>query len=453
MMKTWIRRGSQSALAILAGTFLLSGEAFAQSLRFWTTEEQPDRLAKQEQMAADFKSQTGVSVEVIPISEKDLGTRATAAFAAGDLPDVIYHPLQYALPWAESGLLDTEAATEVIYGLRASTFSPGALDMAAIRGGYASVPVDGWTQLVVYRKDLFEAHGLNPPNSYANIEAALEKLHNPPSMYGFVAPNKIDEAFMSQVLEHVFLSNGVSPVNQQGLQELDEKATVEVLNFYKKIQDASPEGELFWKQSREMFFAGQAAMIIWSPFILDELAGLRDSAPPTINSDPTSKELASKTGVITTLAGPSNPDGAAWADIRYFGITADADTDNAMEFVRFSMTDGYVQTLSIAPEGKFPVRRGDSKNPGLYLDAWSKLPVGVDRKAPLADLYPAEVISSIAAGLETANRWGVREGQLALASKIVNAKVLNRLVREFIDGERSATATVQLMNQELAQIN
>ena len=452
-MKTWIRRGSQSAFAILAGTLLISGEAFAQSLRFWTTEEQPDRLAKQEQMAADFKSKTGISVEVIPISESDLGTRATAAFAAGDLPDVIYHTLQYALPWAESGLLDTEAATEVIYGLRASTFSPGALDMAAVRGGYASVPVDGWTQMVVYRKDLFEAHGLNPPNSYANIEAALEKLHNPPSMYGFVAPNKIDENFMSQVLEHVFLANGVSPVNGQGLQKLDEKSTVEVLNFYKKIQDASPEGELFWQQSRAMYFAGEAAMIIWSPFILDELAGLRDSAPPTINSDPTSKELASKTGIITTLAGPSNPEGAAWADVKYFGITADADTDNAMEFVRFSMTDGYVRTLSIAPEGKFPVRRGDSKNPELYLDAWSKLPVGVDRKAPLADLYPAEVVSSIAAGLETASRWGVREGQLALASKIINTRVLNRLVREFIDEERSATATVQLMNQELAKVN
>lgn len=453
MMKTWIRRGSQSAFAILAGTLLISGEAFAQSLRFWTTEEQPDRLAKQEQMAADFKSKTGISVEVIPISESDLGTRATAAFAAGDLPDVIYHTLQYALPWAESGLLDTEAATEVIYGLRASTFSPGALDMAAVRGGYASVPVDGWTQMVVYRKDLFEAHGLNPPNSYANIEAALEKLHNPPSMYGFVAPNKIDENFMSQVLEHVFLANGVSPVNGQGLQKLDEKSTVEVLNFYKKIQDASPEGELFWQQSRAMYFAGEAAMIIWSPFILDELAGLRDSAPPTINSDPTSKELASKTGIITTLAGPSNPEGAAWADVKYFGITADADTDNAMEFVRFSMTDGYVRTLSIAPEGKFPVRRGDSENPELYLDAWSKLPVGVDRKAPLADLYPAEVVSSIAAGLETASRWGVREGQLALASKIINTRVLNRLVREFIDEERSATATVQLMNQELAKVN
>ena len=83
-------------------------------------------------------------------------------------------------------------------------------------------------------------------------------------MYGFVAPTKVDENFMSQVLEHVFLANGVSPVTGQGLQKLDEKSTVEVLKFYKKIQDASPEGELFWQQSRAMYFAGEAAMIILS---------------------------------------------------------------------------------------------------------------------------------------------------------------------------------------------
>ena len=104
-------------------------------------------------------------------------------------------------------------------------------------------------------------------------------------------------------------------------------------------------------------------MIIWSPFILDELAGLRDSAPPTINDDPTSRDLAGKTGIVTKLSGPSNPDGAAWGDVRYFGITNDADTDAAMEFVKFAMDEGYTQTLSIAPEGKFPVRRGNADNP------------------------------------------------------------------------------------------
>ena len=445
-VKTKLMASAALALALSANA------VSADSIRFWTTEEQPDRLAKQQEMAAQFEAATGTSVEVIPVSENDLGTRATAAFAAGDLPDVIYHTLQYALPWAEAGILDTEAATEVVEALGQDTFAAGALEMAAVDGGVASVPVDGWTQMIVYRADKFEEAGLEPPTSYANVEAALAALHNPPDMYGFVAATKVDENFMSQVLEHVFLANGVSPVNGDGAAELDLQATTEVLDFYKAIAEASPPGELFWQQSRELYFAGQAAMIIWSPFILDELAGLRDSAPPTINDDPTSTELASKTGIVTTFAGPSNPDGAAWGDVRYFGITDDADTDAAMEFVKFSMDEGYTQTLSIAPEGKFPVRRGTSDNPTAFQDAWAALPVGVDRKAPLGDLYAQDMIDRIVGGLDVAQRWGVSEGQLSLASKMINSQVINRVVRRYIDGEIDAAAAVAAMNEQLGAI-
>ena len=432
-------------------TFFVSN-ASAETIRFWTTEEQPARLAKQQAMAADFKKRTGHSVEVIPVSEKDLGKRATAAFAAGDLPDVIYHTLQYVLPWSEAGILDVETNDDIVNSLQKSTFAPGAISMAQFNGKTAAVPVDGWTQMVVYRKDLFDQAGLAAPTSYANIEAAIEKLHNPPNMYGFVAATKVDENFMSQVLEHVFLANGVSPVNKNGFSKLDEKATSEVLNFYKKIAKASPAGELYWKQSRAIYFAGKAAMIIWSPFILDELAGLRNSAPPTINDDPTSKELAQKTGIVTTFGGPSNPSGAAWADIRYFGVTSDANTDVAAEFVKYSMKDGYTATLSIAPEGKFPVRRGEPLNTSKYVKAWSKLPVGVDRKAPLSELYSPLTIDKIVAGLETADRWGVSEGQLSLASKIINSQVINRIVREYIDDQIDVTAAVAKMNKELSSI-
>ena len=432
-------------------TFFVSN-ASAETIRFWTTEEQPARLAKQQAMAADFKKRTGHSVEVIPVSEKDLGKRATAAFAAGDLPDVIYHTLQYVLPWSEAGILDVETNDDIVNSLQKSTFAPGAISMAQFNGKTAAVPVDGWTQMVVYRKDLFDKAGLAAPTSYANIEAAIEKLHNPPNMYGFVAATKVDENFMSQVLEHVFLANGVSPVNKNGFSKLDEKATSEVLNFYKKIAKASPAGELYWKQSRAIYFAGKAAMIIWSPFILDELAGLRNSAPPTINDDPTSKELAQKTGIVTTFGGPSNPSGAAWADIRYFGVTSDANTDIASEFVKYSMKDGYTATLSIAPEGKFPVRRGEPLNTSKYVKAWSKLPVGVDRKAPLSELYSPLTIDKIVAGLETADRWGVSEGQLSLASKIINSQVINRIVREYIDDQIDVKAAVAKMNKELSSI-
>ncbi len=116
------------------------------------------------------------------------------------------------------------------------------------------------------------------------------------------------------------------------------------------------------------------------------------------------------------------------------------------------MSDGYTATLSIAPEGKFPVRKGTAANPSAYQDAWAKLPVGVDRKAPLSNLYAQDMIDEIVGGLSTAKRWGVSEGQLGLASKIVNSQIINRLVREYIDGVRDASATVKALNEELAQI-
>jgi multiple sugar transport system substrate-binding protein len=110
-LTTKLLAGAATALALTAMA------ANAETIRFWTTEEQPERLARQEALAAQFAEATGHEVEVIPVTESDLGTRATAAFAAGDLPDVIYHSLQFALPWAEAGILDTDAATDVIENL------------------------------------------------------------------------------------------------------------------------------------------------------------------------------------------------------------------------------------------------------------------------------------------------------------------------------------------------
>lgn len=116
------------------------------------------------------------------------------------------------------------------------------------------------------------------------------------------------------------------------------------------------------------------------------------------------------------------------------------------------MDEGYTQTLSIAPEGKFPVRRGTADDANKFLEAWSMLPVGVDRKAPLSDLYAPEMIAEIVGGLDSAQRWGVAEDQLFLASKIINSQEINRLVRGYIDGVSDAAATVAAMNDALAKI-
>ena len=57
-------------------------------------------------------------------------------------------------------------------------------------------------QMVVYRKDGF-SRGTGTNKLFERCYS-FGKLHNPPEMYGFVAATKVDENFMSQVLEHVF---------------------------------------------------------------------------------------------------------------------------------------------------------------------------------------------------------------------------------------------------------
>ena len=158
---------TKSSMARLLGTaslaMVLGATSAMADIRFWTTEYQPERLEKQQEMADAFEEETGIAVEVIPITaEAGLQSRITAAFAAGDMPDVVYHPQQFALPWVEAGILDAEAATEVVEALGSDTFAPAGLSLVSTEDGYAAVPVDGWTQMIVYRRDLFEEKGLAP---------------------------------------------------------------------------------------------------------------------------------------------------------------------------------------------------------------------------------------------------------------------------------------------------
>ncbi len=437
-MKKWL-----SVFGILA----FFGLGFAQTLTLWTTEEQPKRMEVQRQIAERFKAMTGITVKIVPVTENQLAERITAAFAAGQLPDLVFHPVDYTVGWAAEGILDTEAATEVVSELGASTFAQGALALASYRGNYTAVPTDGWTQLLLYRRDLIKAKSLSEPKTFASILAAIEALHNPPAMYGFVAATDPSQVYFQQVFEHIALANGVRLVDEAGNITLNTPQMVETLRFYKKLAQASPPGNLYWKQSRELYMAGKAAQIIWSPFILDELAGLRDSVPVTAFNDPTTDALAGETGFVARLIGPNNPKGASYAQISYIGITADADVAAAKKFVKFLLTDAYLDWLSMAPEGKFPVRRGTMSEPTRFIDGWSKLKIGVDRKRPLGEIYPPEVVKKILAGLEVADRWGFSRGYGELVAKVYGEKVIPKIVRRYLDGELTAEAAAAEMQR------
>ena len=444
-----MRATISSFLAIVWVVIIGFSTAGAQNqITFWTTEVEKDRLETQKEIARAFTQKTGIDLRVVPVQENLLTQRITAAYAARSLPDVVFHPIDFTIGWAEAGILDNKSATEVVNHLGKETFSAGPLTLAQVPKGYAAVPADGWGQLLLYRKDLFEKKGLPVPERWDHILQAAKALHNPPLMWGFEAATDPGQTYTQQVFEHIALSNGVRLTGPSGNVNLDTPEMVETLEFYKSLIRFTPPGNLYWLHTRMDYLTGRAAMIIWSPFILDELSGLRRDQP--VVPDIAKGEpgfLARNTGFVTIIRGTKGA--AQYGQINYLGITRDANKAAAKQWVEFLLTDGYLRWLGMAPEGKLPMRKGTRDKPNCFIDGWMGLEFGVTTRAKISKFYGMDVVKTIIAGVDGFDRWGFAKGKGALISKIYGTKIIPETLKRFLDGELNAKQAARMMDERV----
>lgn len=411
-------------------------------LTFWVQEDLPDRVAATEAIVDAFVEDSGVDVEVVSVAEDQFAQLITSAAAAGDLPDVIGGiSLPQVRTLSANELIDTQAIGAVIDSLDASTFSEKALELTADGDTQLAVPSESWLQMLYYRTDLFEAAGLDAPDSYDKILEAAEAL-NSPEMAGFVGATAPGDAFTEQTFEQVALGNDCQLVDSDGEVQIGSDQCVESFDFYGDlISNYSVPGAQDVDTTRATYFAGDAAMFIWSSFVLDEMAGLREDAKPTCaecTADPAF--LAENTGVVTSIAGPDADGPAQFGEITSWTITDGANTEDAQALIEYMMSDGYEDWIAIAPEGKVPVRFGTTDEPTLYSDVWATLPAGVDTKAPLSDFYSAEVLEAVAAGPENIARWGIPQGQGDLLGALQGELPVSTAVNEVTQGTDPAAA-------------
>lgn len=433
------------------------GEGGGGPITVWSTENQPDRLAATEEMVAAFTEASGIEVELTGIAEDELPNLMIANAASGDLPDVVYHPLDFAAGWAQEGLLDPEAAQQVIDELGADTFSQASLDLVAVDGAPVTIPSDAWGQLLVYRQDLFDEAGLDVPDTYDAIRAAAEALHDPGSnTNGITASTDPADVFTQQTFEHFALANGCRMVEGEQV-ALNSQACTDAIAFYSDlIENYSPGGNQNVDSTRATYFAGQAAMIVWSPFILDEMAGLRQDALPNCpECEDNPAYLAENSGFVTAFSG-GDAEPAQYGQVSYLGITGDADVESAVEFAKYWFSDGYLDWLAVAPEGKIPMRQGTAENPEEFVEGWRDLDVGVDEKAPLSDFYGDEVIDSLLAGTEEFDRWGFAEGFAPLVSSVYQSLVVPQTINDVVTGgltpEQAAEELQTEVDAQLQQV-
>ena len=444
-----MRATISSFLAIIWVVIIGFSTAGAQNqITFWTTEVEKDRLETQKEIARAFTHKTGIDLQVVPVQENLLTQRMTAAYAARSLPDVVFHPIDFTIGWSDAGILDNKSATEVVNHLGKETFSTGPLTLAQVPKGYAAVPADGWGQLLLYRKDLFEKKGLPVPERWDHILQAAKALHNPPLMWGFEAATDPGQTYTQQVFEHFALSNGVRLTDPSGNVNLDTPEMVETLEFYKTLTRFTPPGNLYWLHTRMDYLTGRAAMIIWSPFILDELSGLRRDQP--VVPDIAKGEpgfLARNTGFVTIIRGTKGA--AQYGQINYLGITRDANKAAAKQWVEFLLTDGYLRWLGMAPEGKLPMRKGTRDKPNCFINGWMGLEFGVTTRAKISKFYGMDVVKTIIAGVDGFDRWGFAKGKGALISKIYGTKIIPEILKRFLDGEINAKQAARMMQDRV----
>jgi multiple sugar transport system substrate-binding protein len=441
-----------SALA-MTGCTAADDPADDDTLTVWTIEDVADRVAAQEAMMAEYTEQTGIEVELVAIAEDQFTTVLTSAAAANDLPDLVGAlSLNGVNQLYTDELLDTDAAAAIIDELGADTFSERALELTSADGTQLAVPSDGWAQLLFYRTDLFEAAGLDAPTTYDAIATAATEL-KADGMAGIVASTAPADTFTQQTFEHFALANGCELVDDAGELTLDSAECEEAFEFYADlIRDGSVAGNQDADTTRATYFSGGAAMIVWSSFLLDELAGLRNDALPTCaecEGDPAF--LAANTGVVSGIEGPSGSEPASFGEIVSWAVL-DGASDNAGDLVQFMMGDGYNDWLAMAPEGKVPTRSGTSDNPTEFADAWQTLEAGVDTKALLSDVYSADILEAIVESPNSFSRWGIPQGQGALAAAVGGQFIVPQVLSDMINSGQSAAEAAARAQEQAATV-
>ena len=421
------------------------------AFEFWSTETQSDRQATIQVLIDTYEAMNpNVTIKLIPVDENDMATQLQTASAAGNLPAMIEIGAENAVSFGVDGLMNVDATETVMNRIGKSSFYEGALKLVESEAGsYYALPYHGWIQGIWYRSDWFEKAGLEPPNTWENIEKAAKYFYHPEdNQYGILVGTKA-ENFSEQCFTPFALSNGARLFTKDGKLIFNSPEMKEAVEFYARLAQYNPPGPQTWR-ARDYYLQGKMAMFFYSTYIMDDLA-LQDVAAGSLTSG-NFAELAGKDFdpdlVEHTKMQPliTNTETAGYGVIVALGLINQPDTAKtqaAADFIRYLYTpNAYITFLHMAPGGMNPVIKGIAKNARYQND-----PKGIFKH------YGPEKIAEINEGMNDIESFSIVDGnKINAATTITTKQIIPQMIYKITQEGMSVDAAMAWAEKEMKAV-
>jgi multiple sugar transport system substrate-binding protein len=254
-------------LSLLALFSLTVGLVAAQDepveVTLWHMEQPPHRVERIQTLIDEFNAANpGIVVSQEPQNWGEIYTKAPAALAAGNAPEILFAIPDFTPIMKDLGTVadvsDFVAEIDETHDMFDAAIAPYNYD-----DGIWAVPLYNMAQSLWYRKSVFEEAGIEPPTNWDELLAAAEALTGD-GRYGIGLPAN-RQLYTDQTVYDFMVGAGADEIyNEDGTLRFNNPETVEAFDIYSQLYQFSPpdSANWTWGEAEACFASGTCAMIL-----------------------------------------------------------------------------------------------------------------------------------------------------------------------------------------------
>jgi len=340
------------------------------TLRWWSPQSAPAQLEAYKFQIAQFEAaHPGIKVAFEPTSDETYPAQMAAAFASGEVPDIVTHIPSFSVAsYYAKGLV--APFEDVIKAIGVDKYYDGANKTYEAGDGHFTGTGIGNTAAdnLWVRKDLMEKAGIDKiPETWDELRAAAKKMQGG-GVYG--APLPFAKNSATSFVVTTFIHGAGGQLFTPDLQvAIDSEATANALEFYSSMRELCPPGATgySWGEMITGFVSGATATGYYAGRVL-------------ANVNKQNPDIADK---ITCVQYPTISASVPKTTINDFPSVfipkATKNLEAAKQFAAFLFVpEGYIKQLLAAPGHVLPVLRTIAEDPTYTSD-------------PIIKKYPKEV--------------------------------------------------------------